>query len=63
MSSNAYPFLKTDSDREMYSKSKANHKVACGGKFISFTEFMAQPYTDRKNFTDWLRRQARDVAR
>ena len=37
--------------------------IACVGGFISFSEFMEQPYTDRLEYSAWLRKQARDVER
>lgn len=56
-------FDKVPSDREMYRNANRDHKLACGGDFMSFEEFMSQPFTERKNFVDWLRREARDVRR
>jgi hypothetical protein len=50
-------------DRERYATAKQHHDTACVGPFDSFAEWMAQSATERIEFAEWLRVQAKDVRR
>lgn len=47
----------------LFERAKRNHKVACGGRFMSREEFESEPVAEQERFGRWLAEQARDVRR
>ena len=52
-----------ESTAKRYQAAKKYHKIACGGTFMTQTEFVTEPEAEQKSFVQWLKDCANDVKR